>query len=146
MSAPAQARRARLASPVSALVLGCLLLLLAAGLVVLPIMAHQNPLESIGVGLGIAVPFAAVGTVVARRLPRNPIGWLMLAPSLLFLVSVNASSYTVIDYRLGGHLPGGPVAVLLYQAWAPLIALRRCGSPPLTGSPRGDILPRPSGR
>jgi hypothetical protein len=113
----------RLASPVTALVLGGLVLLLAVALIPLSIIAHQNPFEATGVGLGIAVPFAVVGTVVARRLPRNPIGWLMLAPSVLFLLGIVAAAYDVIDYRLGGHLPGGPVAVMLYQSWAPLLAL-----------------------
>jgi len=116
-------RRFRPASPVTALALGCLVLLLAVGLIPLSIMAHQNPFENTGIGLGIAIPFAVVGMVVARRLPRNPIGWLMLAPSVLFLLDAVAGAVDVIDYRLGGHLPGGPVAVLLYQSWAPLIAL-----------------------
>jgi hypothetical protein len=123
VTAPAAARRPRLASPATALALGCLVVLLAAALVPLSIMARGNPFETTGIGLGIAVPFAAVGIVVARRLPRNPIGWLMLAPSLLFLVGIDAGAYDVIDYRLGGHLPGGPVAVTLYQSWVLLLAL-----------------------
>jgi hypothetical protein len=123
VTAPVAAARFRRASPAAALVLGFLVLLLAVALIPLSIMAHQNPLENTGIGLGIAVPFAAVGMVVARRRPRNPMGWLMLAPSVLFLVGTDAGVYDVIDYRLGGHLPGGPVAVMLYQAWAPLLAL-----------------------
>jgi hypothetical protein len=123
VTAEPPARRFRVASPVTALVLGGLVALLAAAQVPLSIMAHQNPLENTGIGLAIAVPFAAVGTVVARRLPGNPIGWLMLAPSVLFLIGADAGTYCVIDYRLGGHLPAGPVAVMLYQSWAPLLAL-----------------------
>jgi hypothetical protein len=120
----ATARRIRLASPVTALVLGVLVLLLAAALIPLSILAHQNPVATTSIGLAIALPFAAVGVVVARRQPRNPLGWLMFAPAVCFLVGADAGSYVVIDYRLGHHLPFGPVALLLSQGWwALLLAL-----------------------
>jgi hypothetical protein len=40
------------------------------------------------------VPFAAVGLVVARHRPRNPIGWLMiaLAAGILFYAGVYQAS------------------------------------------------------
>jgi hypothetical protein len=120
----ATARRIRLASPVTALVLGVLVLLLAAALIPLSIVGHQNPVATTSIGLAIALPFAAVGVVVARRQPRNPLGWLMFAPAVCFLTGADAGGYVVIDYRLGYHLPFGPVALLLSQSWwALLLAL-----------------------
>jgi hypothetical protein len=59
------------------------------------------------------LPMAAVGLIIARRQPRNPIGWLLLiAPAFIF-VSGDAGAYSVLAYRLGYHLPFGWVALLL---------------------------------
>jgi hypothetical protein len=65
-----------------------------------------------------------VGFVVAWRRPRNPLGWLMLGAVAFLVLSGDASSYAVADYRLRhGGLPLGWVAVLLQPCWAPAIAL-----------------------
>jgi hypothetical protein len=70
----------------------------------------------------IVLPFAFVGLVVARRQPRNGIGWILLATAFFFVVQADASSYTVLDYRLHhGHLFFGPLAVLVQPSWAPAI-------------------------
>jgi hypothetical protein len=75
-------------------------------------------LSSVVVGL----PFALVGLVVARRQPRNGVGWILLATALFFVVQADASSYTVLDYRIhNGHLFFGPLAVLVQPSWAPAI-------------------------
>jgi hypothetical protein len=72
--------------------------------------------------LVVVFPFALVGVVVARRQPRNGLGWLMLATALFFVVQADASMYTVLDYRLhDGHLLFGPLAVLVQPSWAPAI-------------------------
>ena len=68
--------------------------------------------------------FGVVGFVVAWRRPRNPLGWLMLGAVAFLVLSGDASSYAVADYRLRhGGLPLGWVAVLLQPCWAPAIAL-----------------------
>jgi hypothetical protein len=70
----------------------------------------------------VGLPFALVGLVVARRQPRNGVGWIMLATALFFIVQADASMYTVLDYRLhDGHLLFGPLAVLVQPSWAPAI-------------------------
>jgi hypothetical protein len=122
MTAGVLPARPRLASPVTALVLGVVVALLAVALVLLAIAARHNPLTS-GEGMAITVPFAAVGVLVARRQPGNVIGWLMISPAVSYLVGANAGLYAVIDYQLGRSLPFGPVALLLYQAWLPMLAL-----------------------
>jgi hypothetical protein len=62
------------------------------------------------------VPTAAVGTLLAARRPRNPIGWLMVA---IILVGSNATTqYAILDYRLHhGTLPLGGAAVALGECW-----------------------------
>ena len=77
-----------------------------------------------------AIVFAAVGMVVARREPRNPIGWLLLFASLAVTAGSIAPGYADLDYVIDhGSLPLGPVAVLLGQAYVygfmalPLIVL-----------------------
>jgi hypothetical protein len=55
-----------------------------------------------------------VGVVVARRQPRNPIGWILLIFILLLVLSTDAGDYAVLYYRFGHHgLPFAPAAVVL---------------------------------
>ncbi len=85
------------------------------------------------------LPLGTVGWVVARRQPGNPIGWLLLATTAGTLLSSDSSPYTWLVYRLGHHLPFGPVALLvsmsylsLYVTLPPVILLfpdGRLGSP-----------------
>ncbi|MFY9774960.1 MAG: hypothetical protein WAK28_10365 [Trebonia sp.] len=69
-------------------------------------------------GLG-CLAFAVVGLLVALRQPRNPMGWLLLAGSLLLALNFATSYYTDLNYRLGHHLPLGAVALVLQPSWAP---------------------------
>jgi len=94
---------------------------LAAGLATVPLdgMARQpGPKGSLSLAFTVAVmvPAVAVGTLLAARRPRNPIGWLLLA---VFLLGVSpVGDYAIIDYRLHhGTLPLGSVAVVLLNAW-----------------------------
>jgi hypothetical protein len=59
--------------------MGALVVLLAAARIPLLIAARQDSLASTIQALAIAVPLAAIGVLVARRRPGNPIGWLMVA-------------------------------------------------------------------
>ncbi|HEY5199503.1 MAG TPA: hypothetical protein VIJ31_01230 [Acidothermaceae bacterium] len=113
---------ARLATPAMATALGAVVLALMV--LVIPLdratrhVSTGGDLSAIVVGL----PFALVGVVVARRQPRNGVGWILLATALFFVVQADASSYTVLDYRIhNGHLFFGPLAVLVQPSWAPAI-------------------------
>jgi hypothetical protein len=64
-----------------------------------------------------------VGVAVARRQPANPIGWIFLVMAVACTMGNDASAYAVLAYRLGHHLPLGPVAVLAGLYWAPMIAV-----------------------
>ena len=117
--------RSWLASSVTALVLGGLLLVLIAVDVPLARLAHQSmnasgassPVWSTG-ALGV------LGFVLAWRRPGNPLGWGFLAAAVFLALSEDASFYAVADYRLHhGGLPLAWVAVLAQPGWAPAIVL-----------------------
>jgi hypothetical protein len=115
-------RRFRLASPRTALILGILFAVVALALVPLSLLARQSPQVNGGESLG-AVPFGVVGFVLARRVPRNPIGWLFLAIGICLLLSIDSGFYAVISYPLGHDLPLGPAALFLYELWGPALSL-----------------------
>jgi hypothetical protein len=102
------AARFRLASPVTAMVLAVLsLMLVAAGLMLSALTGQLSVL-----GSGPIVPvvvYAAVGFVVARRQPGNPIGWILITWIMVFLLSEVAGGYAALYYRFGHHgLPLAP--------------------------------------
>jgi hypothetical protein len=113
----AAARRSRLASPVIAAALAVLVVLLAGASVPLYVAAHQSVLANGGENIALAVIFGSVGLVIARRQPRNPIGWLMLAGPGLSLLSIDGTVYAELTYRPGYHLPFGVVGILLDATW-----------------------------
>jgi hypothetical protein len=113
------ARRFRLASPTTAVALGVLTLLLEALDVPLESRIHALSFGNYGFELAFVVPFMLVGVVVARREPRNPIGWLLLAVALVEVISSVASDYAVFVYHFGHRgWPLGPLAVLLDVSFA----------------------------
>jgi hypothetical protein len=100
---------------------GALLVALLAAFVLVSLAARQlspGDVWSASPLLVLVVAAAAVGTVVARHQPRNPIGWILLGIAACFLLSTDAGRYAVADYRLRhGDLPLGQVAVLLSPLW-----------------------------
>ncbi len=102
--------------------LGCLYLTLLVAVLPLSALANQFTLGT--VSLLIFAPFAAVGLLVAFRQPRNPIGWVMLLLALSFMVSADASAYSVAAYRAGHHgLPLARLAVFLTAGWIGFVLL-----------------------
>jgi len=69
----------------------------------------------------IVAPFAVVGTLVASRRPRNPVGWLFLVFAVVaaFVASADRyASYALVEHP--GSLPGGDwVAWLASGIWHP---------------------------
>ena len=87
-------------------------------------LAHQSLNASSGSSPVWAAPFVVVGLLLAWRKPGNPLGWIILSATVFFMLSGDASYYTVADYRLHhGGLPLGWVALLAQPAWAPTIVL-----------------------
>ena len=61
--------------------------------------------------------YASIGALVAYRLPKSPIGWLMLATGIGFLISFSSSDYAKYAlYTNPGGLPFASFAVWL-QTW-----------------------------
>ncbi len=96
----------------AALTLGILVLLLAVAVIPLSLLAKQDLLANTA-ELAIGVPMGAVGFLVARRQPRNPIGWLLLVVPAGVLVSIDCGPYSALVYRDGHHLPFGAAALVL---------------------------------
>jgi hypothetical protein len=105
--------RFRWATSRTALVVGVVTLLMFAASVPL---AHISNTKNTNV---LVVPFAVLGFVLARRQPRNPIGWIMLLLGPIFIVSTDAGMYSLLAYHIDGHdLPLSRIAVVLSPNWA----------------------------
>src|ERR1035438_7403870 len=87
------------------------------GPAMLPLSLLSGQLGSGIVTVVIGIPCAGVGVVVARRQPRNPLGWLFLMTAIGLFVSNDAGDYSFYVYRLGHHLPLGPAGLVLGQFW-----------------------------
>ena len=105
---PVKPGRFRLTSPVTATVLGVLTVILTAAGIMLSILDHQGSILGSGGIVPIALVYAAVGIIVARRQPGNPIGWILITFIPLFLLSGVVGFYASLYYRLGHH--GLPLA------------------------------------
>jgi hypothetical protein len=111
---------------VAAVVLGLVTLGLGAASVVLDSLTHQHgtgaPAADAFITAAGAVPATAVGTLLAARRPRNPIGWMLLA---IIIVEISpASQYLVLDYRMHhGALPLGWATVVLKECWPMFLVL-----------------------
>ena len=92
--------RLRLGLPVAALVLGGLVLVLAAAAVPLAQLAHQSLNAATATSpVWVTAPGAVVGFVVAWRKPGNPLGWIFLGAAALSMLTEDASLLR------GGRLP-----------------------------------------
>ena len=120
----AAVRRFGLLSPATATALGVLVLVLAIANLTLKGFDHQLSGSGTWSGIAIVVMYAGVGLVVARRQPRNPIGWLLLVFIALYVLGAGAVEYAVLAYSLGHRgLPLAPAAVVLDTLQAPSLAL-----------------------
>jgi len=112
-----------LVSSGTATVLGVLVLALAVATLTLMGLAHELT-PGVSAGVAIVLTYAGVGIVVTRRQPGNPIGWLLLIFTLVYLLGSGAGYYAVLRYPLGHRgLPLAPVAVVLGALKAPSFAL-----------------------
>jgi hypothetical protein len=106
-----------------ALGLGLAAFVLIAASVPLSAVAHQLTFGGVGQAL-LMIPFAAVGTIVASRQPRNPIGWILLTIAITATYGLDAGFYAVRAYRIDHHsLPLSRLAVFLTQGWASMLVL-----------------------
>ena len=119
------ARRFRLASPATALVLGAVVVALVAAEWPFASLAHLGVNSSTGgTQWWTFTPFGVVGFVVAWRKPRNPLGWCLLGLAVAGALSEAGSFYAIAGYRVRhGTLPLGWVAMLAQPGWALAVVL-----------------------
>src|ERR1700751_4154649 len=103
------------------IVIGVLVILSLTAMVPLSVLAHQ--LDSGLIAAVIGVPCAAVGWLVTRRQPGNPIGWLFLVTGVFMFLSTAGGGYREYVYRPGHPLPLGAAGSALSQFWGPSLLL-----------------------
>jgi hypothetical protein len=114
VTAEVTARRFRLASPATAVVLGALGLALLAAWVPLIYLTRDPQASRDGVAPMFVLACGLVGVVVARRQPQNPEGWLLLGLAVCGIALLDSGLYAVLDYRVHhGLLPLGEPAVFI---------------------------------
>ena len=112
------ARASRVLAPLAA----ALTALLTAASVPVAAVAHQLGGSATSFALGFAC--LLTGSILARRQPRNSIGWILLASAAFFALNTLASAWSVYVYvQHHAGAPLGAVAVALQPSWAPAIAL-----------------------
>jgi hypothetical protein len=89
-----------LASSAVAMVLGAFVLALVLAEVALSFLTGNFTVSDDRAGPAALLAYAAVGIVVARHEPGNPIGWILAAAALVATVSQDVKLYLVLDYRL----------------------------------------------
>ena len=116
----------RRVAPLLAMTLGVISLGCGAASVVLDHLTHQPgtggpAADALATAAGV-IPVIAVGTLLAARRPRNPIGWILL---VIGIVDISPTSqYLVLDYRMHhGTLPLAWLAVVITECWPMLLVL-----------------------
>jgi hypothetical protein len=71
----------------------------------------------------IGLPSAAIGVLITRRQPGNPLGWLFLVSAVGQFIGTDGGGYALLAYHLGHHLPLASVAVALDQIWGPSLVV-----------------------
>jgi hypothetical protein len=108
------------------MVLGILAVLSGAAMIPLALLARPAGslvLGNLAIAAAIGIPCAAVGWLVARRQPGNPLGWLFLVIAVCLFLSTDGGEYAAVSYLLGHHLPFGPVGLVLDDIWGPSLVL-----------------------
>jgi hypothetical protein len=90
---------------------------------IIPLSVSAHLLGDGVVALVIGVPCTAIGFLVARRQPRNPLGWLFLVIAILLFVPTVGGDYAYIDYELGHHLPFAAVGLAVDGLWTQGLSL-----------------------
>ena len=116
---------------VAAIIVAFVVLLSAAYVPLFLLVADVHPrvFGFPGGACASSLVFAAMGYLIARRYPSNPVGWIMLAVAVLAIVLADAGVYALLVYR-GGHanLPLGPVAAWLGTTlWSAALSLLAVG-------------------
>ena len=103
--------------------LGLLTACLLVAAVPLAAFSHQLTFRGLAF-FAIMAPFAIVGFVVARRVPGNPIGWILLVLALTMIFTGDDEAYAIRAYRVGDQgLPLARLSVFLAISWIWMLVL-----------------------
>jgi len=131
----------RLASPRTATVLGALAAALLGAEVALTILTRDLRVSNNGSWFATLLGFGIVGVIVARRQPRNAVGWLLIGVAVTVLLQQDLRLYSVLDFRVHhGTLPLGRAVVFALGSWTLLSPL--LGLPAILLFPNGVLVPR----
>lgn len=86
--------------------------------------SFSSDLLFIPLAIAMVLGYSTVGALIASRTPRNPMGWLMMAIGIAFILSGFADEYTTYTFVTSpGRLPLGNVAAVSSNSfWMPTIA------------------------
>jgi predicted membrane-bound spermidine synthase len=123
VTAALAARRPRLASSTAALVLGVFVLVLFVTSVANAEAHHIFAVHDLPTAL-LVVATAAVGVIVARHLPANPMGWILLGVGSFAMLSAAGTNWLLVSDRFEhGRVPLGWLVLLMQIGWAPTFTL-----------------------
>ena len=101
-------------------------ILLVAATLTLSALNGSFSTDPVFIPLAIAMVFgySTVGAVLASRIPRNPLGWLMVGIGICFILSGLVDEYSTYTFKTNpGKLPFGPEAAAFSNTfWMPTIA------------------------
>jgi hypothetical protein len=104
--------------------LGVATLLLVATAAVLSVVGGDFSQSGAGGAIALTLTFLAMGLLVARHQPRNPIGWLFLVTAANTAWTGAGGLYTKTDYLSGhGSWPLGPLVYVGVNAFWPVAIL-----------------------
>jgi hypothetical protein len=86
---------------------------------VIGLLLHPVRLEDDGYLLLVAIPFAAVGALLASKRPSNPIGWLLLGFGAVATTSFASGAYAYRVLADGSSRAGDVAAALASHVWHP---------------------------
>src|SRR5580700_8199113 len=103
------------------MVLGTLAVLSLAAAIPLSVLSDQ--VANLVIAAVIGLPSAAIGVLVTRRQPGNPLGWLFLVSAVCQFIGTDGGGYALLAYQFGHHLPLASVALALDQIWGPSLVV-----------------------
>ena len=106
-------------SPAGAMLAGMVVLVFTIVSLPLAVVVDSSLIKTSLAPASVTLAFWAVGVLVARREPRNPIGWMLIASGALLMIGlIDAEQYSLLVYVRGDDgLPFGDLAVIVGQCW-----------------------------
>ncbi len=91
--------------------------------VAIPLSVLSDQADNLVIAAVIGLPSAAIGVLITRRQPGNPIGWLFLVSAVCQFIGTDGGGYALLAYHFGHHLPLASVALALDQIWGPSLVV-----------------------